>query len=56
MKTTVLTDIISQVSIGIELVLEDVVAMRAQDSFRIVMGLVVALIFLYQIHNIDRIG
>ena len=37
-EPTVLTNIISQVGIGIELVLEDVVAMRAQDSFRIVMG------------------
>jgi hypothetical protein len=37
-ETTVFTDIISQISIGIELVLEDVVAMRAQDSFGIVMG------------------
>ena len=55
-ETTVLTDIISKVSIGIELVLEDVVAMRTEDSFRIVMELVVALICLYQIHNIGSIG
>ena len=38
METTVLTDIIPKICIGIELVLEDVVAMRTEDSFRIVMS------------------